>query len=245
MVRHGRVRPRQQRPVPPTAGGRARDRVQGVVRPGPLTARRGGPRRAARRSSTSRRSTFRHEPIAVEMWVTKMGGAGFDIGYDVSATPRTSAPATTRGPRRASWCTTSPTSRPRRMRRTRKAISRGCAARRFPSGGGGDPRGPPRPRRRAGYADLRTFVTRRASSTRTGRWGSRPRHRPAPTYAASCPVGADRRRGRRRAGRCGWADRPGSTRPCRWPRSPTASRMTPPRGLVGHRSRRADRRGPR
>ena len=35
------------------------------------------------RSSTSRRSTFRHAPIAVEMWVTKMGGAGFDIGYDV------------------------------------------------------------------------------------------------------------------------------------------------------------------
>ena len=27
--------------------------------------------------------TFRHAPIAVEMWVTKMGGAGFDIGYDV------------------------------------------------------------------------------------------------------------------------------------------------------------------
>ena len=27
--------------------------------------------------------TFRHAPIAVEMWVTKMGGAGFDLGYDV------------------------------------------------------------------------------------------------------------------------------------------------------------------
>ena len=27
--------------------------------------------------------TFRHAPIAVEMWCTKIGGAGFDLGYDV------------------------------------------------------------------------------------------------------------------------------------------------------------------
>ena len=26
---------------------------------------------------------FRHAPIAVEMWCTKIGGAGFDLGYDV------------------------------------------------------------------------------------------------------------------------------------------------------------------
>lgn len=27
--------------------------------------------------------TFRHAPIAVEMWCTKIGGAGFDLAYDV------------------------------------------------------------------------------------------------------------------------------------------------------------------
>ncbi len=27
--------------------------------------------------------TFRHAPIAVDMWCTKVGGAGFDLGYDV------------------------------------------------------------------------------------------------------------------------------------------------------------------
>jgi acyl-CoA thioester hydrolase len=27
--------------------------------------------------------TFRHAPIAVAMWCTKIGGAGFDLGYDV------------------------------------------------------------------------------------------------------------------------------------------------------------------
>ena len=27
--------------------------------------------------------TFRHAPIAVEMWCTNIGGAGFDLGYDV------------------------------------------------------------------------------------------------------------------------------------------------------------------
>ena len=27
--------------------------------------------------------TFRHEPVAVNTWVTKIGGAGFDVGYDV------------------------------------------------------------------------------------------------------------------------------------------------------------------
>ncbi len=27
--------------------------------------------------------TFRHAPIEVEMWCTKIGGAGFDLGYDV------------------------------------------------------------------------------------------------------------------------------------------------------------------
>ena len=28
--------------------------------------------------------TFRHAPIAVEMWVTKIGGAGFDVAYVVT-----------------------------------------------------------------------------------------------------------------------------------------------------------------
>ncbi|MGI8717477.1 MAG: acyl-CoA thioesterase [Lapillicoccus sp.] len=27
--------------------------------------------------------TFRHAPIAVDMWATKIGAAGFDIGYEV------------------------------------------------------------------------------------------------------------------------------------------------------------------
>lgn len=27
--------------------------------------------------------TFRHAPIAVDMWCTRVGGAGFDLGYDV------------------------------------------------------------------------------------------------------------------------------------------------------------------
>lgn len=27
--------------------------------------------------------TFRHAPIAVHMWCTRVGGAGFDLGYDV------------------------------------------------------------------------------------------------------------------------------------------------------------------
>lgn len=27
--------------------------------------------------------TFRHAPIAVDMWCTKIGGAGFDLGYEV------------------------------------------------------------------------------------------------------------------------------------------------------------------
>ena len=27
--------------------------------------------------------TFRHAPVAVDMWVTRIGGAGFDVGYDV------------------------------------------------------------------------------------------------------------------------------------------------------------------
>ena len=145
--------------------------------------------------------TFRHAPIAVEMWVTKMGGAGFDIGYDVrdpedvgnghyaraetslvvydfAAVPAAPDPPGREGdPRGAARCSGS-----------------------LPVAGAVTPERPDRPRRRPGVC--RPAHLRRAGpAARRGRGGAAPgrRHRARRLRRRAARAGADGRRGGGRA----------------------------------------------
>ena len=214
--------------------------------------------------------TFRHAPIAVEMWVHQ------DRRRGVRPRVRRARP---RGRRRRPLRAGRDEPRGLRLRRspgragsarTRRRSSRGCAALRFPSGGGGgDPRGPRLVLDDAqGYADLRTFVTRARQLDEDGAVRLQAEGTVLAAYVGVLPgrglmgdgavVGlrtmrlappATRRRDRV----------PGGARPTAWPTTPAAglelppvtvqtawAALTPPRAgwePVGSRRRRGAGRG--
>ena len=223
LERHGRLRARQQRAVPAAARGRPRHRLRGLVRAGPLGARRRGSSWPATRSSTSRPLLFRVPPIVVEMWATKIGGAGFDLAYEVRDGHGRATTPSTRGPRRPSCSTTSRRRTPRRMdarpaRRARGALRRAgpvpLAATlmelRFPDAQGLD--------------DLRTYVARAKAADDDGaiRLQASGR-RSRPTSACSPAAGSWPRARSSGCAPCRWPSPPSWTSPSPSPRSPTGS----------------------
>src|SRR3954454_11585528 len=83
LVRHGHLPAHQQRADRPAAGGGARPGLHRVGRP--CWSAGAGERRAggADRGEYLRQLDFRIEPIAIDLWVSKLSGATIELGYEV------------------------------------------------------------------------------------------------------------------------------------------------------------------